>query len=76
MQILVKANEMEKNIKNLEKSITDKEGFLALAQTRLNTHCKCSNAENTRDPVEMNLVKEIRYMNEIVTKLHQTIIEV
>ena len=67
---------MKQNVVRLEKLIVEKEGFLALAQTRYNNNCKLSLLENTLDSVQKKLVKEIGDINEVLKKLHETLAEV
>jgi hypothetical protein len=47
-QTLRQANEMLRNITRLEKAIAEKEGFMALAHTRLEHRAKRSAIELTR----------------------------
>lgn len=44
-EVARQANEMVKNITELEKAIAEKEGFMALAQTRLGRRASRPNAE-------------------------------
>lgn len=75
-QIMRQAAEMKSNITRIEKSIAEKESFLALAHTRLGNRCQRPGLELTRDLVEINLVKEVYDLREIVSKLQATIFEV
>ena len=70
------AAEMKDNITRIEKSIAEKENFLALAHTRLGNRCQRPGLELTRDLVETNLVKEVYDLREIVSKLQTTMFEV
>lgn len=70
------AAEMKDNITRIEKSIAEKEKFLALAHTRLGNRCQRPGLELTRDLVETNLVKEVYDLREIVSKLQATMFEV
>lgn len=70
------AAEMKDNITRIEKSITEKENFLALAHTRLGNRCQRPGLELTRDLVEINLVNEVYDLREIVSKLQATMFEV
>jgi hypothetical protein len=47
-QTLRQANEMIRNITRLEKAIAEKEGFMALARTRLGHRAQRSATERTR----------------------------
>lgn len=74
-EIMRQAAEMKSNITRIEKSIAEKESFLALAHTRLGNRCQRPGLELTRDLVEINLVKEVYDLREIVSKLQTTIFE-
>ncbi|XP_050577496.1 tektin-1 [Bombus affinis] len=74
-EIMRQAAEMKSNITRIEKSIAEKESFLALAHTRLGNRCQRPGLELTRDLVEINLVKEVYDLREIVSKLQATIFE-
>ncbi|XP_033185090.1 tektin C [Bombus vancouverensis nearcticus] len=74
-EIMRQAAEMKDNITRIEKSIAEKESFLALAHTRLGNRCQRPGLELTRDLVEINLVKEVYDLREIVSKLQATIFE-
>ncbi|CAG5108396.1 Similar to TEKT1: Tektin-1 (Homo sapiens) [Cotesia congregata] len=65
----------EINITRLEKNIAEKEGFLALAHTRLGNRCHRPNLELTRDQVEQKLVQEVYDIRQTVAKLQQTLNE-
>ncbi|KAK1133939.1 hypothetical protein K0M31_011726 [Melipona bicolor] len=75
-EIMRQAAEMKDNITRIEKSIAEKENFLALAHTRLGNRCQRPGLELTRDLVETNLVKEVYDLREIVSKLQATMFEV
>lgn len=75
-KIIKKVNEMSKNITRLEIMIAEKEGFIALAHTRLGNRCKRRNLEMTRDNVEEQLVYEVANIRDNVEKLQQTLCEV
>lgn len=70
------AAEMKENITRIEKSIAEKESFLALAHTRLGNRCQRPGLELTRDLVETNLVKEVHDLHDVVSKLQDTMFEV
>ncbi|XP_060812040.1 tektin-1 [Bombus pascuorum] len=74
-EIMRQAAEMKDNITRIEKSIAEKESFLALAHTRLGNRCQRPGLELTRDLVEINLVKEVYDLREIVSELQATIFE-
>lgn len=71
-----RANEMTRNITRLEKKIAEKEGFIALAHTRLGNRCQRPGLELTRDRVEKSLNKEILDLREVVAQLQQTLFQV
>ncbi|XP_014206074.1 tektin-1 [Copidosoma floridanum] len=75
-EIMQQANEMTSNITRLEKKIAEKEGFLALAHTRLGNRCQRPGLELTRDEVEESLAKEVSDLREVViSQLQQTLFE-
>ncbi|XP_034182718.1 tektin C [Osmia lignaria lignaria] len=74
-EIMRQANEMTQNITRIEKSISEKEKYLALAHTRLGNRCQRPGLELTRDLVETNLVKEVYDLREIVSELQATLFE-
>ncbi|XP_074102593.1 tektin C [Cotesia typhae] len=74
-EIIKQANAMTQNITRLEKNIAEKEGFLALAHTRLGNRCHRPNLELTRDQVEKKLVQEVYDIRQTVTKLQETLNE-
>ncbi|XP_001601619.1 tektin-1 [Nasonia vitripennis] len=74
-EIMRQANEMTRNITRLEKIIAEKEGFIALAHTRLGNRCQRPGLELTCDHVEKSLSKEIFVLREVVTRLQQTLFE-
>jgi len=69
------ANEMNMMITKLEKAIAEKEGFMALAHTRLGNRCQRSGVELCRDEAETYLVDEVRQIKEVVTNLQQMMAE-
>lgn len=74
-EIMRQANEMTRNITKIEKSIAEKEGYMALANTRLGNRCQRHGLELTKDLVETYLVKEVHDLRTIVSKLQQTLCE-
>uniref|UniRef100_A0A1B6M9P2 Tektin n=1 Tax=Graphocephala atropunctata TaxID=36148 RepID=A0A1B6M9P2_9HEMI len=69
------SNEMVREITRLEKAIADKEGFMALAHTRLGNRAQRRGVELCRDEVEIKLINEIEDIREAVTKLQQMLAE-
>lgn len=67
---------MSSNIARIKKSIVDKEGYIALAHTRLGHRYQRPGMELTQDLVEVNLVKEIHELRNVVANLQQMLCEV
>ncbi|KAI4488541.1 hypothetical protein M0802_011544 [Mischocyttarus mexicanus] len=74
-EIMRQASEMTRNVTQIEKSIAEKEGYMALAHTRLGNRCQRPGLELTKDLVETYLVKEVHDLREIVKELQQTLCE-
>lgn len=74
-EIMRQATEMTRNASRIEKSIAEKEGYMALAHTRLGNRCQRPGLELTQDLVETNLVREVYNLREIVSDLQQTLCE-
>ncbi|XP_045473228.1 tektin-1-like [Harmonia axyridis] len=74
-EIVRQANEMVMNITTLEKAISNKEGFMALAHTRLGNRAQRAGAELCRDLVETQLVDEARQIRINTSVLQQTLAE-
>lgn len=68
-------NEMSRTITRLEKSIAEKEGFMALAHTRLGNRCQRPGMELCRDLVESNLVNEVRELRDNCASLQHMLCE-
>lgn len=75
-QIVRQSNEMVMNITELEKALANKEGFMALAHTRLGNRAQRGGAELCRDLVETQLVDEARQIRINTSILQQTLAEV
>ena len=58
-QILQEIFDVEQNIEFLKKTIADKEAFLQVAQTRLETRTRRPNVEACRDPAMHRFVQSI-----------------
>jgi len=67
---------MSNKIMHIKKSIADKEGYMALAHARLSRRCQRSGMELTQDLVDINLIKEIHELRNIVANLQQMLCEV
>jgi tektin-1 len=64
-------DELEENIKNLEKAILDKENYLKLAHTRLDSRTQRPNIELVRDPAQYKLIKEVQETEDSVKQLSE-----
>lgn len=69
-------NDMSRNITKLKRAIAEKEGYMALAHTRLGNRAQRPGIELCKDLVEINLVNEVRELRENVAKLQQMLAEV
>lgn len=67
---------MTRNLTKLEKSIAEKEGFMALAHTRLGNRAQRPGMELCKDLVEINLSNEVRELRENVAVLQHMMAEV
>ncbi|XP_011633588.1 tektin-1 [Pogonomyrmex barbatus] len=74
-EIMKQVTTMSNNIIHIKKSIADKEGYMALAHTRLGHRCQRPEMELTQDLVEVNLVKEIHELRNVVANLQQMLYE-
>ncbi|XP_067011014.1 tektin-1 [Anabrus simplex] len=70
-----KANEMGMNITKLEKAIAEKEGYMALAHTRLGNRSQRPAVELTRDEGETRLIAEVQDLKENVERLQDMLAE-
>ncbi|KAJ8943707.1 hypothetical protein NQ314_009680 [Rhamnusium bicolor] len=68
-EIVRQANELTRAITRLEKSISTKEGFMALAHTRLGNRAQRPGIELCKDLVEISLVNEVAELRENVALL-------
>lgn len=60
---------MEENIKNLEKAILDKEDYLKLANSRLDIRTNRPQIELVRDPAQYKLIKEVHEIEDGIRRL-------
>lgn len=67
---------MSSNITHIKKSIADKEGYMALAHTRLGHRHQRPGTELAQDLVEANLVKEIHELRNVAANLQRMLCEV
>lgn len=66
---------MEENIKNIEKAILDKENYLKLANTRLDIRTNRPNIELVRDPAQYKLIKEVNEIEDAIRRLQERLNE-
>ena len=66
---------MEENIKNVEKAILDKENYLKLAHTRLDVRTNRPHIELVRDPAQYKLVKEVQEIEDSIRRLQERLNE-
>jgi hypothetical protein len=66
---------MEENIKNVEKAILDKENYLKLAHTRLDVRTNRPHIELVRDPAQYKLVKEVQEIEDSMRRLQERLNE-
>lgn len=66
---------MEENVKNLEKGILDKENYLKLAHTRLDVRTNRPHVELVRDPAQYKLVKEVQEIEDSIRRLQERLNE-
>ncbi|XP_022205850.2 tektin-1 [Nilaparvata lugens] len=69
------AHAMMGNITQLEKAIADKEGFMALAHTRLGNRCQRPGIELCSDDVESKLMEEVSDITKLLKNLQQMLAE-
>ncbi|KAL6431396.1 hypothetical protein ACFW04_007197 [Cataglyphis niger] len=74
-EIVKQINAMSTNIARIKKSLADKEGYMALAHTRLGHRCQRPRMELAQDLVEANLVKEIHELRNVIANLQQMLFE-
>jgi len=60
---------LEENIKNVEKAMLDKENYLKLANTRLDIRTNRPQIELVRDPAQYKLIQEVQEIEDSVRKL-------
>ena len=66
---------MEENVKNLEKAILDKEAYLKLSHTRLDVRTNRQNIELVRDPAQYKLIKEVHEIEDGIRRLQERLNE-
>lgn len=60
---------LEENIKNVEKAMLDKENYLKLANSRLDIRTNRPQIELVRDPAQYKLIQEVQEIEDSVRKL-------
>lgn len=60
---------LEENVKNVEKAMLDKENYLKLANTRLDIRTNRPQIELVRDPAQYKLIQEVQEIEDSVRKL-------
>ena len=66
---------MEENVKNVEKAILDTENYLKLAHTRLDVRTNRPHIELVRDPAQYKLVKEVQEIEDSIRRLQERLNE-
>ncbi|KAF7286316.1 tektin C [Rhynchophorus ferrugineus] len=74
-EVMRQANEITRTITNLEKSISEKEGYMALAHTRLGNRAQRPGMELCKDLVEIALVNEVSELRRNLTSMQQMLAE-
>ncbi|CAF1934585.1 unnamed protein product [Rotaria magnacalcarata] len=69
-KILQEIFDVEQNIEFLKKTIADKEAFLQVAHTRLETRTRRPNVEACRDPAMHRLIQEVHDLQAAIADLH------
>ncbi|XP_023311162.1 tektin-1 [Anoplophora glabripennis] len=70
-EVARQANEMTRAITRLDKAITEKEGYMALAHTRLGNRAQRPGMELCKDLVEITLANEVGELRQNVATLQQ-----
>ncbi|XP_012059600.1 PREDICTED: tektin-1 [Atta cephalotes] len=74
-EIIKQVATISSNITHIKKSIAEKEGYIALAHTRLGHRRQRPGIEHTQDLVQVNLVKEINELRNVVANLQRMLCE-
>lgn len=75
-QIMRRVDEMTQNVALMEKSISDKEAFIALSHTRSKNRGQRPFSEATFDLVEANLYQELTGIRKVIDELKNSLQEV
>lgn len=68
-------DDIEENIKNVEKGMLDKENYLKLANTRLDVRTNRPHVELVRDPAQYKLVQEVQEIEDSLRRLQDRLNE-
>ncbi len=68
-------DDLEENIKNVEKGMLDKENYLKLANTRLDIRTNRPHIELVRDPAQYKLVQEVQEIEDSLRRLQDRLNE-
>lgn len=68
-------DDIEENIKNVEKGMLDKENYLKLANTRLDIRTNRPHVELVRDPAQYKLVQEVQEIEDSLRRLQDRLNE-
>ncbi|KAH1017146.1 tektin-1 [Dendroctonus ponderosae] len=74
-EIVRQANEMTRTVTSLEKSLAEKEGYMALAHTRLGNRAQRPGMELCKDFVEIALTNEVAELRRNCTSLQHMLAE-
>ncbi|KAG8231272.1 hypothetical protein J437_LFUL011126 [Ladona fulva] len=72
-QVIAEANVLTNNILHLEKAISEKEKYVALAHTRLGLRAQRPNVEHCKDTVALALAKELLDLQQSVKDLQENL---
>ena len=71
MDVTKLIDNLEENIKNVEKAILDKEDYLKLTHTRLDVRSMRPQIELVRDPAQYKLIQEVREIESSLSRLQE-----
>lgn len=71
MEVTKLIDNLEENIKNVEKAILDKENYLKLAHSRLDVRSMRPQIELVRDPAQYKLIQEVREIESSLSRLQE-----
>lgn len=76
LQVTRQINEMTRTIQKLQEQMADKEGYMALAHTRLGNRAQRPGMELCRDHAETSLVAEVTELRNNIKLVQQMLNEV